>query len=307
MALNDLDDDRATSIVLVTDGVTNTGVIAPQKFHELMKATDIRVFGFVMGNSANWPLMRTICDASGGFYAGVSNADDIVGRILQAKEKVVHECLHDATLNISGVRTFDNGKELLGKVYRGQQLVIFGRYEDGGRAELSLKARLTGEDKTYTTDFEFPTLEKSNPEIERLWALSQIEQIELQKNTGALPPAESEHAIRDLGVEYQLVTDETSMVVLSDESFERRGIERRNQKRVAIERQAQAVRNEQPTATNYRVDSHRPLTTEKTRRKSFGGDGGGGGALSPATTALMLLLFGTAAFASRKNNKKCGF
>jgi Ca-activated chloride channel family protein len=294
LALNDLNDDRATSLVLVTDGVTNTGEVAPERFYQLMKAHDIRVFGFVIGNSAHWPLMRTICEASGGFYSGVSNADDIVGRVLQAKEKIVHECLHDATLKIGGVRTYDNGEALLGKVYRGQQLVIFGRYEKGGRAEMSLQARLTGEDKTYETDFEFPEIATDNPEIERLWALSQIEQIEFKRNAGLVPDTEGAHAIRDLGLEYQLVTDETSMVVLSDESFERRMIERKNVKRVAVERQAQAARSSQP-AGNYQVDAHRPLTSGKTHR-SFGG----GGAFSPAGSALMLLLLGAGAFATRK-------
>ncbi len=295
LALNDLDDDRATSLVLVTDGVTNTGQVAPERFYQLMKAHDIRVFGFVIGNSANWPLMRVICEASGGFYAGVSNADDIVGRVLQAKEKIVHECLHDATLRIAGVNTYENSEALLGKVYRGQQLVLFGRYEKGGHATMALEARLTGEDKTYETDFDFPEIATDNPEIERLWALSQIDQIEFKRNAGMVPDTEGAEAIRDLGLAYQLVTDETSMVVLSDESFERRMIERTNLRRVSVERQAQAARASQP-AGNYQVDARRPMTGGKSHR-SFGG---GGGALSPASMALMLLVLGAGAFASRK-------
>jgi Ca-activated chloride channel family protein len=88
LALTDLDDDRATSIVLITDGVTNTGTLERRDFHRLMQRYDMRVFGFLMGNSANWPLMRTITEASDGFYACVSNADDIVGRIMLAKSKI---------------------------------------------------------------------------------------------------------------------------------------------------------------------------------------------------------------------------
>jgi len=80
LALKDLDDDRATSVVLVTDGVTNQDVVDPVAFRKLTKQHD----GFLLGNSANWPLMRTICDGSGGFYVGVSNSDDILGQILQA-------------------------------------------------------------------------------------------------------------------------------------------------------------------------------------------------------------------------------
>ncbi len=301
LATKNLDNDRATSIILVTDGVTNDGIIAPQRFHDLMKATDIRVFGFVMGNSANWPLMRTICNASGGTYSGVSNADDIVGKILQAKEKITHECLHDATLKIKGIRTFDNRSELLGKVYRGEQLVLFGRYAKGGQAKLTLAARLTGKDTTYTTEFDFPELETTNPEIERLWALSQIEEIEQKTHVGITPSAEGATAIRDLGVAYQLVTDETSMVVLSDSTFTKRGIERKNAKRVATERQAQSVRSSQP-ATNYQVDQHQPLTQGKPRR-TFGGGGGGGGALNPLAVLMILLVLAAPVFAA-KNEKK---
>jgi Ca-activated chloride channel family protein len=80
MGLKELDADRATSIVLVTDGVANQGIVSPTEFHKLMKQYDVRVFGFLMGNSGNWPLMRTICNATGGFYAGVSNDDDIIGQ-----------------------------------------------------------------------------------------------------------------------------------------------------------------------------------------------------------------------------------
>ena len=84
----------AICIVLVTDAVTNTGVVDPRVFHELLARHDLRFFGFLLGNSGNWPLMRTICDATGGFYAGVSNADDVLGQIMLAKSKITHEALH---------------------------------------------------------------------------------------------------------------------------------------------------------------------------------------------------------------------
>lgn len=278
LAIDDIDADRATSIVLVTDGVTNTGIVDPVEFHKLTTRHDIRIFGFLMGNSANWPLMRTVCDSSGGFYAGVSNADDILGQIMQAKSKIVHECLHHAEFKIKGVKTFDTSGTLPGKIYRGQQLVMFGRYAGEGDAELILNARLTGEDKTYRTRFTFPKTDTANPEIERLWALDQVEQIELDAHRGNLPSGEASVAIRDLGVNYQLVTDETSMLVLADDVFKRHGIERRNRERILLERTAQSARTAAPLPVNHRVDKAKPFTPS--RSHSFGG-GGGGGALSP--------------------------
>jgi len=298
MALKGLDADRATSVVLVTDAVTNTGVVAPDAFHKLMKKYDVRVFGFLMGNSGNWPLMRTICGATGGFYAGVSNSDDIVGQILLAKSKITNECLHDASLRIRGVKVSDGTDEFLGKVYRGQQLVIFGRYDKGGEAAVELTARLTGEDKTYTTTFDFPDIDTDNPEIERLWAMNRIEDAEQKMNSGMMPQKEGEMAIMGLGVDYQLVTDYTSMVVLSDAVFLERGIQRMNQERVARENQAQAARATQP-ARNYRVDKKKPAFSLPTPSL-------GGGAIDPITGGIAVGLGLLAVAARRRRGQREG-
>jgi len=95
-----------------------------------------------------------------------------------------------------------------------------------------------------------------------------------------MPPPESENAIRDIGLSYQIVTDYTSMVVLSDSAFADRGIERRNQVRIAREQQARAAKSQQQ-ATNYRVDEKKPAF--KFKAPSLGG---GGGAIDPMTGVL---------------------
>ena len=299
LALKDLDDDRVSSIVLVTDGVTNTGVLETKEFAKLMKTVDVRVFGFLMGNSSNWPLMRVITEESGGFYAGVSNADDIMGQILLAKNKITAEALHDAELTVRGVRIFDSTDGSIGKIYRGQQLVILGRYENAGEAEMTLKAKLSGEDKTYSATFNFPEVDTSYPELARLWAMSRIERIEHEQRLGLSQGNEISEGIKSLGLAYQLVTDETSMLVLSDEGFVKHGISRDNQIRVATERQAQSSRVMSPVQ-NRRVDSRAPMFPSSAHHIFSGGHGGG--ALDPFTTLLILIGAGGAVFSYRKGN-----
>lgn len=290
LGLRNMDADRATSVILVTDGVANQGVVQPAAFHALIKQYDVRVFGFLMGNSSNWPLMRTIADASGGFYAGVSNDDDIVGQLILAKGKVTHEALHNAAFKFSGrTRVFDTTGDLPQKIYRGQQLVIFGRYEGAGESTVTLRASLTGEDKTYSTTFTFPEIDTANPEIERLWAMSMIEQIEVKEGAGMLPKAEANDAIQNLGVAYQLVTDHTSMVVLDDAAHARRGIARHNQQRIATEQAAQSVRAVQP-ARQARVDAQQPAFPTAAPHVARYGRGSGGGDLSG--DAMFLLFMG---------------
>ncbi len=308
LGLRRLDDDRVTSIVLVTDAVTNTGVIEPAAFHKLMKTYDVRVFGFLIGNSANWPLMRAVCDASGGFFARVSASDDLIGQILLAKSKITHECLHDARLKISGVKVWGTTGEAIGKVYRGQQLVMFGRYEEPGTARVSLEATLSGADQTYETTIDLPELDTLHPELERLWALDRIEDMQWKMDAGLMSPGEAEHIITSLGVDYQIVTDYTSMVVLSDEAFAERGIERRNKQRVAGERQAQAERSTQPVRS-YRVDQNQPMFNRPapsvTRGSGASGGGGGGGvAIDPITGAIAIGLGALSIAGAVRNRRK---
>src|SRR5262249_1465688 len=156
--LDAVEADRATSILFVTDGVANQGIVEPGKFRALLKKYDVRVFGFLMGNNSNWPLMQLIAETSGGFYDAASNDDDISRAILLAKSKIVSEAMHDAKLTIEGVSTFDRTDEVITKIYRGQQLVIFGRYDKGGMANVKLDAKMTGQDATYSTAFDFPAV-----------------------------------------------------------------------------------------------------------------------------------------------------
>jgi hypothetical protein len=84
-----------------------------------------------------------------------------------------------------------------------------------------------------------------------------VEQIERQAAVGEIEETESRQSISDIGVAYQIVTNETSMVLLSDERFAERGIERRNLRRSALEAEARNTRATLPVK-NRRVDAAKP-------------------------------------------------
>ncbi len=301
-AFRALDSDRVTTVLLVTDGVTNTGVIDPKAFAVLVKQYDVRLFGFLLGNSANWPLMEVITKASGGFYAAVSNADDIMGQLLLAKSKIRFEALHHADLRVDGVKVFDTTDTTLPKIYRGEQVVLFGRYENAGEATVTLHAALSGQDKEYRTKVTFPETSVDHPEIERLWAMSQIEAVQHREQMGDLESSEAKHAISDLGVAYQLVTDETSMVVLSDAGFSRYGIDRSNKARVTAEDQARSAAASRPVQS-YRQSAQPPMfpsSASSLPSRSSSGSGSGGGAIDPVSAALLAGPIGVCLFGRRR-------
>ncbi|MGI9302682.1 MAG: VIT and vWA domain-containing protein [Gammaproteobacteria bacterium] len=283
LALDSLDADRSTGIVLVTDGVANVGETRQREFIRLMQSKDVRLFTFIMGNSANRPLLETLTNVSNGFALSVSNSDDIVGQLLSATSKLNHEAMHGVKLKIKGVKTADLSPDTARSLYRGEQLIVFGHYFDGGTADVTLQARISGQPVVYRTQFDFPETVSGNPEIERLWAYSRIEHMTAEmENFGEKP--DMKQALIDLGVEYGLVTDYTSMVVMREEQFAARGIEQRNAKRRAVETAAQSNRAQQAVQPS-RVDNARPMFSSGRSSHSRGG-----GALGPLGMAALIPL-----------------
>lgn len=254
-AYNRLDDDRTTGVILVTDGVANVGQTEHRHFIKLLEQYDIRLFTFVIGNSANQPLLERLAKESGGFAMNISNSDDIVGRIIQAKSKILFENLHDVELKFHGEKVKDLTPAKPGNLYQGQQLVMFGHYHGTGEVEVELKAKISGQDRSWKCKAILPESDTDNPELERMWALSSIEEI-MQKIRDEGESENLRKQVVELGKEYSLVTDYTSMLVMSELEMEEQGVQRRNADRVNRERTAQQKRSTQPIR-NYRVDQNK--------------------------------------------------
>lgn len=176
-------------------------------------------------------------------------------------------------VQIEGVQTADLTPGRIGSLYRGQQLVMFGHYWGDGEADVSLTGKVSGQPIQYRTRFAFPATATDNPEIERLWAFARIEDM-LAKMDDFGEQADLKRAVIDLGVEYGLVTDYTSMLVLREEQFEHYGVKRRNRDRLAVEQAAQRQRAGR-AAVSRRVDTQQPMYSSNRASHS------GSGALGP--------------------------
>jgi Ca-activated chloride channel family protein len=288
-AYDGLDDDRTTGIILVTDGVCNVGPTQHADFLNLINQKDIRLFTFVIGNSANQPLMDRLAKDSGGFAMNISDRDDIVGRLIQAKAKVLHEKLHNVNLRLHGAGVSDMTPKDSGSLYLGQQLIVFGHYDKEDDVKLTLSARISGEEKSWSCKAHFPAQDTDNPELERLWALSKIDEIMQEIREKGESPARRKQVVA-LGTEYSLVTDYTSMLVIEEAEMENKGFLRRNAQRVYRERQARQNRAQQPIR-NYQVSRNSGSRMYNSPAPSIGGSGPVG-----------FLLIGLAAWLRKQKN-----
>lgn len=286
-----LDSDRPSAILLVTDGVANVGKTEKRQFLKLLEACDVRLYSFVMGNSANRPLLEGMTKVSNGFAMNISNSDDIVGKIAQTADKLNHEAYRDIDIKVKGVKVKDVTPAQIGSLYRGQQLIVFGHYWGSGLADVEIRGKVSSEDKVYRTQFEFPEVAERNPEIERLWAFANIE--DLQNRIDYFEgDTDSEQAIVDLAIEYGLVTNYTSMIAMREEMYQQYGIDRNNLNRVQTEAAARAQRASGQVQHN-RADSAQPAFSGN---RAYPSGGSGGGAAGP-----WMLLFITLLMAMRRN------
>ncbi|MDM7859230.1 VIT and VWA domain-containing protein [Alteromonas sp. ASW11-36] len=285
-AMNELDSDRTSAIWLVTDGVANVGETQQQSFLSLMNKSDVRLFTFIMGNGANTPLLTSLTRMSNGFAIHVSNSDDIGGVLLNAASKVNHQSLRDIKVEFSGVKVADVQPVEIGSLYRGQQLVLFGHYWGEGELAVELNAKRGTEQVSYSSRFDIPSHGEQFPELERLWAFSQIETL-LQQQQDYGQDADRQDAIVDLAVEYGLVTDYTSMLVVEDDVFDALGIDRRNSERIAREQRARENRANNPLS-NTRVDADKPMFDQP--RATYAN--GSGGSLGIGLVLFVVIVFG---------------
>jgi Ca-activated chloride channel family protein len=281
-AYRGLDQDRTTGIILVTDGVCNIGPTQHKAFLNLTRKYDLRLFTFVIGNSANQPLMERLALDTNGFAMNISDADDITGRLIQARAKVLHQSMRNVKIRFSGERITDLTPTETGSLYAGQQAILFGRYHSEGPVTMKMTATIGGQEQSWNCKIDLPKIDTANPELERLWALSQIqERMQKIRENGETDRLRDE--VVDLGINYSLVTDYTSMIVVDDAVMENENIQKRNANRVHKERQAQAQRAQQ-APVSHRVDQNQNTF----QQRSAPGIGMGTGPVGP----LFLILAG---------------
>jgi Ca-activated chloride channel family protein len=149
---------------------------------------------------------------------------------------------------------------------------------------------------------ELPDVDEANPEIERLYALQAIADLERESWLRGTDMGEAEAAIVDLAVRYSLVTDYTSMVVVRQDRKKAYGIGDRNLERRTRENAAAQRRVAKGNSVTVKTGrdplagkqpAHAP--TRASRGK------GGGGAVGPL---YLLPLAGLALIGLRRRKRR---
>lgn len=217
------DQERPTYLIFLTDGLPTEGVTDSQQILDNLAAAapgNLRLFAFGVGYDVDTFLLDSLASAHHGASTYVL-PDEPLDEVLSAfYEKISTPVLIDLALDFGTLRAYDMYPTPLPDLFVGSQMVLVGRYRQGGTTTVTLSGRVG--DRLET--FRFPGqvfAEDSRGQggapamLPRLWATRKIgyllNQIRLQG-----PDPETVDQIVRLSIRYGIVTPYTSYLVTEE-------------------------------------------------------------------------------------------
>jgi len=206
--------DRPTYVLFLTDGLPTVGVTDVRRIVEDVgkKAPkNIRLFTFGVGDDVNTFLLDKLASEHRGISTYVRPGEDLEAAVSTFYSRISSPVLTDVALDFEGVRVRDLYPYPLPDLFAGTQLVVVGRYQEGGKATVTLKGKRGEKEEAFSWEAEF---QKRGGEefIPRLWASRRIgylmEQIRLHGEN-----KEIVEEIVALSLRYGIITPYTSFLV----------------------------------------------------------------------------------------------
>lgn len=214
-ALEIADRERPTVVIFLTDGLPTEGVVETDLILNNVRqaaSSNVRVFTFGVGDDVNTLLLDTMARELRGASAYVRPGERIDEQVSAFYAKVSTPVLADIELAFQGVRVDDTYPYPLPDLFAGTQLVLVGRYRDGGPATVTLEGTVNGQRQRYVYE-DLTFHERGGDEfIAPLWATRKIgyllNQIRLHGESQELVGE-----IVELSIRYGIITPYTSFLV----------------------------------------------------------------------------------------------
>lgn len=208
----------ANIVVFLTDGRPTHGELDPEEILKQFKARnegEVRVFAVGIGEDLDRSLLIRLSRENHGYPVFIGDDAAIEETIAGLFDRISRPVLSDLALDFGGLTTYDTYPTELPDLFAGTQLVQVGRYARAGEFTLTLQGHVEGEGTTFSYPAEFPE-EGGFPFVSRIWASKKIEHL-LEQIEILGEQEELVDAIKALGLQYQIVTPYTSMLVTEPE------------------------------------------------------------------------------------------
>lgn len=222
------DRERPTVILFLTDGLATEGetdTTAILDNVERAARPNVRIFTFGVGDDVDTLLLDQLHQAFRGAGTYVRLGQRIDEEVSSLYNKISAPVLTNVRLEVDGVRAEEMFPAApLPDLFAGTQLIITGRYRDGGPATVRLVGELDGERKVYTYEVRFRERAGGEVFIPRLWATRKIGALLNAIRLHGEDPELVDSIIR-LSIRYGIITPYTSFLITEDDIFTQQGRE----------------------------------------------------------------------------------
>jgi len=218
---------RPTTLIFLTDGlptegVTVTGAILDNVAREA--PDNVRIFSFGVGDDVDTDLLDQISMDNGGASTYVRPGEEIDEEVSAFYRKVKIPVLSDLSLDWGDIIVDQVYPQRIPDLFAGSQLIMLGRYREGGPAKITLKGMVNQEERSYTYEDLSFRKEGGDDFIPRLWATRAVgyylTQIRLYGEK-----QEWIDSIVSLSTRYGIITPYTSFLVQEKDIFSTQGRE----------------------------------------------------------------------------------
>jgi Ca-activated chloride channel homolog len=216
--------DRPFVVIFLTDGLPTVGTRDPQEIIAGAKraGAGVRIFSFGIGSDVNTQLLDQIAENTRAFSQYVLADEDIELKVSNFFTRIKEPALTNLRLEFSGgVRTSGMYPAELPDLFKGDQLVLTGRYSGAAEVEARLTGTAAGREQTFTYKVRFEERSTSHDFVPRLWATRRVgfllDEIRTRGET-----KEVRDEATELARKFGIVTPYTAYLVVEDE--ERRNV-----------------------------------------------------------------------------------
>ena len=212
---------RPYAVVFLTDGRPTVGnTDENQILTGVKKAAGgrTRVFCFGIGSDVNTHLLDKVTEDTRAFSQYVLPEEDIEVKVSNFFTKIKEPVLTNPTLTFpEPVRATRLYPSPLPDLFRGDQLILVGRYAGAGNGPIGIEGQVSGQTCAFAYEGQFPARNADNDFIPRLWATRRVgyllDEIRLHGENSEL-----RDEVTELARKYGIVTPYTAYLILEDET-----------------------------------------------------------------------------------------
>lgn len=224
-AIAQADPERPTTILFLTDGLATEGIIDTPLLLDTVgdQAPDnIRLFAFGVGDDVDTLLLDSLAQDHGGATTYVRPGQQIDEAVSSFYAKVSTPVLANINLDFDNIIVERMYPQDLPDLFAGTQLILTGRYRDGGPATITLSGDVNGQEQSFVFEDNFFRNSGGEEFIPRLWATRAVGYLLTQIRLHGENP-ELVQSVVDLSIRYGIITPYTSYLIEEDDIFTQTG------------------------------------------------------------------------------------